>query len=83
MLSRTSFHNEICIAIAHSSNCMLSTRKYGDWITCAWIRRVEGANNTDARFAAAFSGIPANKFRIYTDADIAGLANINVAGGEC
>ncbi|PPQ92513.1 hypothetical protein CVT25_010346 [Psilocybe cyanescens] len=60
-----------------------SIRKYGDSIVCAWIRRVEGANNTDERFAAAFSGIPASRFRIYTDADIAGLASINVAGGEC
>ncbi|KDR77320.1 hypothetical protein GALMADRAFT_66735 [Galerina marginata CBS 339.88] len=61
-----------------------SFRKFGpSTIVCSWIRRVDGANNTDARFASAFAGVPANKFRIYTDADIPNLANINVAGGEC
>ncbi|KAF9467676.1 hypothetical protein BDZ94DRAFT_976646 [Collybia nuda] len=58
--------------------------KFGaDFITCSWIRRVEGADNSDERFAAAFKGVTAEKFRIYTDADIPSLANINVAGGEC
>ncbi|KIM41602.1 hypothetical protein M413DRAFT_19017 [Hebeloma cylindrosporum] len=60
-----------------------SFKRHGDAIACSWIRRVEGANNTDERFAAAFAGVPANKFRIYTDADIPSLANINVAAGEC
>ncbi|GLB39809.1 putative uncharacterized conserved protein (DUF2183) [Lyophyllum shimeji] len=59
-------------------------RKFGgDFISCSWIRRVDGANNTDARFAEAFQGVPANKFRTFTDADIPGLQNINVAAGEC
>lgn len=59
-------------------------RKFGgDFMSCSWIRRVEGANNTDARFAAAFEGIPASKFRIFTDDEIPKLQNINVAGGEC
>ncbi|RDB19745.1 Phosphatidate phosphatase APP1 [Hypsizygus marmoreus] len=58
-------------------------RKYGDFIACIWIRRVEGADNNDARFAAAFAGVPVNKTRIYTDADIPTLKNIDVAGGKC
>ncbi|KAF8153193.1 hypothetical protein B0H34DRAFT_800424 [Crassisporium funariophilum] len=60
-----------------------SFRKHGASISCSWIRRVEGANNTDERFAAAFAGVPTNRFRIFSDADIPGLAKINVAGGEC
>lgn len=58
-------------------------RKYGDFIACSWIRRVEGGNNTDERFAAAFAGVPKEKFRIYDDADIPGLKDIDVAGGKC
>ncbi|KAF8065136.1 hypothetical protein FPV67DRAFT_171095 [Lyophyllum atratum] len=59
-------------------------KKYGgDFMTCSWIRRVEGADNSDARFAAAFKGVPTNKFRIFTDDEIPGLQNIDVAGGEC
>ena len=58
-------------------------RKYGDFIMCAWIRQVEGANNTAARFAAAFEGVPSNRWRIFTDSDISGLAGIDVAGGAC
>lgn len=59
-------------------------KKYGgDFMTCSWIRRVEGADNSDARFAKAFAGVPDNKFRIFTDAEIPALQNINVAGGEC
>jgi len=58
--------------------------KFGaDVIQCIWIRKVDGANNTDARFNAAFAGVPSNKFRIYTDDEIPSLANIDVAGGEC
>jgi len=58
-------------------------RKYGDAITCSWIRRVEGANNTDERFAAAFAGVPKNKFRIFNDSEIPSLAQIDIAGGAC
>ncbi|CAK5275469.1 unnamed protein product [Mycena citricolor] len=58
-------------------------RKYGDFIACAWIRQVDGANNTAERFAAAFEGVPATKFKIYTDDEIPSLANIDVAGGSC
>jgi len=57
--------------------------KYKDFITCIWIRRFEGADNSDERFAEAFKGIPKEKFRIYNDTDITSLANINVADGEC
>ncbi|KAG6856624.1 hypothetical protein H0H87_002374 [Tephrocybe sp. NHM501043] len=58
--------------------------KYGgEFISCAWIRAVDGANNTDARFAAAFAGVPQSKFRIYTDDEILSLQQIDVAGGKC
>ncbi|KAK2463319.1 hypothetical protein APHAL10511_004630 [Amanita phalloides] len=58
-------------------------RKYGDFIMCAWIRLVDGADNTAARFAAAFDGVPSNRWRAFDDSDIAGLASINVAAGDC
>ncbi|KAJ7368601.1 hypothetical protein DFH08DRAFT_29640 [Mycena albidolilacea] len=58
-------------------------RKYGDFIACAWIRKVDGANNTDARFAAAFAGVDPSKFKLYTDDEIPGLADVDVAGGKC
>ncbi|KAJ7167478.1 hypothetical protein C8R46DRAFT_898266 [Mycena filopes] len=58
-------------------------RKYGDFIACAWIRKVDGGNNTDARFAAAFAGVSPSKFKIYTDEEIPSLADIDVAGGKC
>ncbi|KAF7291006.1 DUF2183 domain-containing protein [Mycena chlorophos] len=58
-------------------------RKYGDFIQCAWIRLVDGANNTDARFAAAFEGVDPSKFKLYNDTEIPSLANIDVAGGKC
>jgi hypothetical protein len=58
-------------------------RKYGDFIACAWIRQVDEADNSAARFAAAFEGVDPSKFKIYTDDEIPGLADIDVAGGEC
>lgn len=42
---------------------------------------MEGAANSNERFAAAFAGVPVNNFRVFTDP--AELMNINVAGGEC
>lgn len=53
----------------------------GSFIQCIWIRKVDGAANSNERFAAAFAGVPANKFRVFTDP--AELMKINVAGGEC
>lgn len=50
---------------------------------CAWIRKVDGANNTAARFAAAFEGVPSSRWRVFDDSEIPGLANIDVANGEC
>ncbi|KAJ7094512.1 hypothetical protein B0H15DRAFT_829861 [Mycena belliarum] len=58
-------------------------RKYGDSIACAWIRKVEGANNTDERFAAAFKGVSPDKFKVFSDDEIPSLADIDVAGGSC
>lgn len=58
-------------------------RKYGDFIRCIWIRRVDGANNSNKRFTTAFNGVPQTKYRIYTDDEIPGLAHIDVAGGSC
>ncbi|THH19711.1 hypothetical protein EW146_g1478 [Bondarzewia mesenterica] len=47
-------------------------RRFGpDFVSCIWIRRVDGANNTDARFTSAFEGVPSDRFRVYNDSDIA------------
>jgi hypothetical protein len=59
-------------------------RKYGaDFVACIWIRKVDGANNTDARFAAAFENVPSNKIRLYTDDEIPSLQDIDIPNGEC
>ncbi|KAJ7752752.1 hypothetical protein DFH07DRAFT_960400 [Mycena maculata] len=58
-------------------------RKYGDFIACAWIRLVDEANNTQARFDAAFEGVDPSKYKLYNDTEIPSLANIDVAGGSC
>ena len=66
--------------------CALSLnryRRYGDSIMCAWIREVDGANNTAARFAAAFNGVPSSRWRVFNDSEIPALADIDVANGEC
>ncbi|KAE9390135.1 hypothetical protein BT96DRAFT_946367 [Gymnopus androsaceus JB14] len=34
------------------------------FVRCIWIHVVEGANNTDARFAAAFKGVPKEKYSV-------------------
>ncbi|KAF8647337.1 hypothetical protein AX16_006799 [Volvariella volvacea WC 439] len=57
--------------------------KYGDSIACIWIREVPGADNSQARFDAAFAGVPQGRFRRFTDADIPSLQGIDVAGGQC
>ena len=62
---------------------MSSFRKLPGFIVCIWIRLFDGANNTDARFQAALAGVPSNKYRLFTDAEIPNLSNINVAAGEC
>ncbi|KAL1748268.1 hypothetical protein HDZ31DRAFT_30040 [Schizophyllum fasciatum] len=59
-------------------------RKYGpDFLGCAWIRAVDGANNTDERFEEAFTDVPKDRWRVFTDDEIAGLADIDLAGGSC
>ncbi|KAL4259183.1 Phosphatidate phosphatase APP1 catalytic domain-containing protein [Pleurotus pulmonarius] len=59
-------------------------RTFGpDFIACIWIRRVDGADNSDARFAEAFQGVPQDKFRVFSDGDIPGLASIDIKGGKC
>ncbi|KAK7061968.1 DUF2183 domain-containing protein [Favolaschia claudopus] len=58
-------------------------RKYGDFVACAWIRKVDEANNTDARFAAAFKNVPQAKIHLYSDDEIPALAKVDVAGGKC
>lgn len=60
-----------------------SFRKYGDFITCSWIRRVDGANNTVERFAAAFTDVPQERYRIFNDSEITSLQDIKIAEGEC
>jgi hypothetical protein len=55
----------------------------GDFIRCIWIHQVDGADNSQERFDAAFEGVPAERIKIFTDDDIPSLANIDVAGGTC
>ncbi|KAG7095800.1 hypothetical protein E1B28_006500 [Marasmius oreades] len=55
----------------------------GDFIRCIWIHLVDGAENSDERFAAAFDGVPQERIRLFDDSQIAGLADIDVAGGKC
>jgi hypothetical protein len=64
---------------------MTSFRTYGaNFIQCIWIRKVDGADNSDKRFAAAFEGVPKEKLRLYSDDDIIKvLPTIDVAGGSC
>ena len=59
-------------------------REFGaDWVGCIWIREVEGSDNSDARFQAAFEGVPRDKWRVFSDPVADGLADINVVGGSC
>ncbi|KAL0570650.1 hypothetical protein V5O48_011317 [Marasmius crinis-equi] len=55
----------------------------GDFIRCIWVHLVDGADNSDARFAAAFEGVPQERVRYFKDSDIPALANVDVAGGQC
>ncbi|TFK28491.1 hypothetical protein FA15DRAFT_700943 [Coprinopsis marcescibilis] len=59
-----------------------SARKHGGFVSCIWIRQVEGANNAPERFAETFLGLD-GKFRVFSDDQIAGLADIDIAGGAC
>ncbi|KAJ8090682.1 hypothetical protein PM082_018243 [Marasmius tenuissimus] len=57
---------------------------YGPFfIRCMWIRLVEGGDNSQERFAAAFKGIPEDRVRLFDDSQIAGLADVKVKDGEC
>ncbi|KAK1229909.1 hypothetical protein PQX77_007008 [Marasmius sp. AFHP31] len=55
----------------------------GDFIRCIWIHLVDGADNSDERFAAAFEGVPQDRIRLFDDSQVAALANVDVAGGQC
>ncbi|KAF9011978.1 hypothetical protein BDQ17DRAFT_1298352 [Cyathus striatus] len=58
--------------------------KYGpSTVACIWIRAVNGSNNRDARFAAAFAGVPNTRYRVFTDEEIPSLRSVNIAGGAC
>jgi hypothetical protein len=72
-----------CAFLFPKFNSLSSFRKFPSFIACIWIRLFDSANNTDARFQAAFAGVPANKYRLFTDAEIPNLSGINVAAGEC
>jgi len=61
----------------------LRFQKYPDSISCIWIRKVGGADNSDARFQTAFSGVPKERVRLFEDSEIASLAEVKVAGGSC
>ena len=85
MLARKcAFHHIYMLGIDRFRASSLSRfKKFPGFISCIWIRRVDNADNSDARFNTAFADIPAEKRRIFTDADIASLASIDVAGGQC
>ncbi|KAJ7585663.1 hypothetical protein C8J56DRAFT_862163 [Mycena floridula] len=53
-----------------------------EFVSCIWIRKVPGAENSMSRFARAFQGVPTNKWRVFDDAEIAELQDIDV-GQEC
>ncbi|KAL4733940.1 hypothetical protein BDV11DRAFT_175235 [Aspergillus similis] len=43
-------------------------RQYGsEWMKCIWIHLVEEGNNTAARWAEAFRGIPESAYKLYSD----------------
>jgi len=57
-------------------------RKYGpEFLPCIWIREVDGANNSDVRFTSAFTGVPKNNWRTFTNARE--LVGIDVVSGSC
>ena len=46
----------------------LRYRQYGpEWMKCIWIHLVEEGNNTAARWAEAFKGIPESVYKVYSD----------------
>jgi len=58
-------------------------RKQPSSVSCIWIRKVSGGNNTDARFSAAFAGVPEGRIKVFEDSEMASLASVDVAGGAC
>ncbi|KAK6537502.1 hypothetical protein TWF694_011687 [Orbilia ellipsospora] len=56
-------------------------RRHPQFIQCIWIREVEGGNNTDARFAAAFKGVPQSQWKVFSDPSE--LMGLDVANGKC
>lgn len=59
-------------------------RKFGgDFIQCIWIRQVDGADNAAQRFTTAFEGVPQERFRVFSDNEIASLAQRDVVNGQC
>ncbi|KAL0946222.1 hypothetical protein HGRIS_012481 [Hohenbuehelia grisea] len=59
-------------------------RKFGgDFVACIWIRKVEGADNSDQRFETAFKDVPKERIRVYEDKDISSLSSVDVKGGKC
>jgi phosphatidate phosphatase APP1 len=54
-----------------------------DWVGCIWIRKVEGSENDDARFQAAFAGVPRQRWRVFNSPVADRLGEIRVASGSC
>ncbi|KAF5367896.1 hypothetical protein D9757_011244 [Collybiopsis confluens] len=57
-------------------------KQHEGFLRCIWIH-MDGAKNSQARFDAAFEGIPKDKYRLYKDSDIGTLKDIDVARGKC
>ncbi|KAF3904964.1 hypothetical protein ABW20_dc0110691 [Dactylellina cionopaga] len=58
-----------------------TARRHPEFIQCIWIRQVKDANNTAERFASAFSGVPASKWKVFSDPSE--LTTLDVANGKC
>lgn len=59
----------------------LRFKRHPGFIQCIWIRQVADANNTAARFASAFEGVPAWKFKVFQDPSE--LMTLDPANGVC
>ncbi|KAK6512894.1 hypothetical protein TWF506_009057 [Arthrobotrys conoides] len=56
-------------------------RRYPDFIHCIFIRKVEGADNTEERFSKAFSGVPRKKWKVFTEPSE--VMELDVVSGLC
>lgn len=58
-------------------------KKFPQMLQCVWIRKVDGAVNTNERFEKAFANVPKGRYFTYTDAEISKLGQLAVKDGVC